>query len=58
MKVKHDWLDGSYTVTINRKELHKAFENYHQFQQLLHDICKNVYGEKIANELFPIGGEE
>lgn len=58
MKVKYDWLSGCYTVTLNRKELHKAFENYQQFQQLLHDICKNVYGEKIADKLFPIGDKE
>lgn len=58
MKVKRDYFRDCYTVTIDRKELHKAFENYDEFQQLLHDICKNTYGEKIANELFPIGGKE
>lgn len=58
MKIERDYLRDCYNVTIDRKELHKAFERPQEFQKLLHDICEKTYGKYIADDLFPIGGNE
>lgn len=58
MKIEQDYLRDEYNVTIDRKELHKAFESPQEFQKLLHNICEKTYGKHYADYLFPLRGDE
>lgn len=44
----------AYTIKLSREELVTAFDSPTALQELLHNIARNIYGEEIANDLFPI----
>ena len=54
MRVLYKPLTNEYEVTVNKDDLLTAFISRDSLQQLMHDIVLYTYGEKAADDLFPI----
>lgn len=55
MQTTFDARKNEFTVTIGRQELEDAFRSPSELQLLMHNICLQSYGTRMADELFPIG---
>ena len=54
MRVLYKPLTNEYEVTVNKDDLLTAFISKDELNKLMHDIVVLTYGEKAADELFPI----
>ena len=60
MHVQYNELTNEYIVTVNKDDLLIAFMSEYSLNQLMHEICANVYDEQMAEMIFPTkkGGKE